>query len=87
MLNIQLKILKSRCQRHFEMNLKKDCLLPTGSGRSTGNSHKNLFGDSPVQQQQSAKNRLPSNIPIGSSDAPDSNGNLRENGYGSEKSN
>lgn len=61
-------------------------LYLTGSGRSNGNSHKNLFGDSPVQQANS-KNRLPSNIPIGSTDAPDSNGNLRENGYGSEKSN
>lgn len=69
----------------FKLLFNKTILYITGDrGRTVGNSHKNLFGEnSPVAQ---SKNRLPSNIPIGN-DAPDSNGNLRENGYGSEKSN
>lgn len=75
----------------FKPLFNKTILYITGDrGKTVGNSHKNLFGEnSPRTVPQSTKNRIPSNIPIGSTgnDVADSNGNLRENGYGSEKSN
>lgn len=89
-INLELKILNLLDVIDFyELFLNETFLCLTGDrGRQVNDSHKNLFGESALAVTP-AKNRLHSNIPIGGNDAPDSNGNSRENGYGtgSEKSN